>query len=165
MRSRMVISPTMIGAVTTLIVIVAVYLAYNANQGLPFVSVYRVAVDVPNAARVTDNNEVRIGGNRVGVVESLTVVESENANDTASADGGGRGETGGTVARLHLKLDESARPLPKASAFRIRYRSSFGLKYLEIIRGGGPPAEEGFIFSGVDDGATCNLPEAPDAEW
>ena len=30
-------SPTMVGAVTTLIVIVAVFLAYNANNGLPFV--------------------------------------------------------------------------------------------------------------------------------
>ena len=28
-------SPTMVGAVTTLIVIVAVFLAYNANSGLP----------------------------------------------------------------------------------------------------------------------------------
>ena len=30
-------SPTMVGAITTLIVIVAVFLAYNANNGLPFV--------------------------------------------------------------------------------------------------------------------------------
>ena len=40
-------SPTMVGAVTTLIVIVAVFLAYNANSGLPFVPVYRVSVEVP----------------------------------------------------------------------------------------------------------------------
>ena len=37
-------SPTMVGAITTLIVIVAVFLAYNANNGLPFVPVYRVSV-------------------------------------------------------------------------------------------------------------------------
>ena len=30
-------SPTMVGAITVLIVIVAVFLAYNANTGLPFV--------------------------------------------------------------------------------------------------------------------------------
>lgn len=53
-------SPTMVGAITTLIVIVAVFLAYNANQGLPFVSVYRVSVEVPNASRLVENNEVRI---------------------------------------------------------------------------------------------------------
>ncbi len=67
-------SPTMVGAITTLIVIVAVFLAYNANNGLPFVPVYRVAVEVPNAARLVNNNEVRIGGNRVGVVESIEAV-------------------------------------------------------------------------------------------
>ena len=39
-------SPTMVGAITTLIVIVAVFLAYNANNGLPFVPVYRVSVEL-----------------------------------------------------------------------------------------------------------------------
>ncbi len=43
-------SPTMVGAVTTLIVILAVFLAYNANNGLPFVPTYRLSVEVPNAA-------------------------------------------------------------------------------------------------------------------
>ena len=72
-------SPTMVGAVTTLILIVAVFLAYNANNGLPFVPVYSVSVDVPNAARLGENNEVRIGGTRVGVVESIEPVEIEEA--------------------------------------------------------------------------------------
>ena len=67
-------SPTMVGAITTLIVIVAVFLAYNANNGLPFVPVYRVSVVVPNAARLVPNNEVRIGGSRVGVIESIDAV-------------------------------------------------------------------------------------------
>lgn len=79
MTSRITASPTLIGSITTLIVIVTVYLAYNANQGLPFVPVYRVSVDVPNAARVTAGNEIRIGGSRVGVVESLRVVEDESS--------------------------------------------------------------------------------------
>ena len=68
----------MVGAVTVLIAIVAVFLAYNANSGLPFVPVYRVSVDIPNAARMVDNNEVRIGGVRVGVVESIDPVASED---------------------------------------------------------------------------------------
>ena len=34
-------SPTLVGAITTLIVILAVFLAYNANNGLPFVPSYR----------------------------------------------------------------------------------------------------------------------------
>ena len=151
-------SPTMVGAVTTLIVIVAVFLAYNANNGLPFVPVYRVSVEIPDAARLTNNNEVRIGGHRVGVVESIDAV----APDDSSA---GTGDTGtsekGAIARLNLKLDKSAEPLPKDSIFRVRYRSSFGLKYLEIVRGEGDAAPEGYTFVGTDDGATCKLPTDP----
>ena len=59
-------SPTMVGAVTTLIVIVAVFLAYNANNGPAVRARLPVSVDVPNAARLGNNNEVRIGGTRVG---------------------------------------------------------------------------------------------------
>lgn len=141
-------SPTLIGAITTLIVIVAVFLAYNANNGLPFVPVYRVSVVVPNAARLVPNNEVRIGGARVGVIESITAVRPA-AEDPEASSGGG--ETGGVAAMLSLKLDKSASPIPENSIFRVRYRSTFGLKYLEITRGDGPPAPEGFIFNGTND--------------
>ena len=64
-------SPTMVGAITTLVVIVTVFLAYNSNNGLPFVPTYQVSVNLCNASRLSPNNEVRIGGNRVGVVESI----------------------------------------------------------------------------------------------
>ena len=57
--------------------VVAVFLAYNANNGLPFVPVYRVSAEICNAARLGPNNEVRIGGNRVGVVESIETTELE----------------------------------------------------------------------------------------
>src|SRR5918998_473950 len=91
MRSRspfqtLAASPTMVGAVTVLIAIVAVFLAYNANNGLPFVPVYRVSVEVPNAARITENNEVRIGGHRVGVVEAIEPVLTDESQVTAAAD-------------------------------------------------------------------------------
>ena len=39
----------LIGAATVLVVIVAVFLAYNANNGLPFVPTYQIRVEVPNA--------------------------------------------------------------------------------------------------------------------
>jgi ABC-type transporter Mla subunit MlaD len=161
-------SPTMVGAVTTLIVIVAVFLAYNANNGLPFVPVYRVSVEIPDAARLTNNNEVRIGGHRVGVVESIDAIQAPEGTQTAQASGdnAGAGETGGVVAKLNLKLDKSVEPIPKDSVFRVRYRSSFGLKYLEIVRGTGEPAPEGFTFDGIDDPSvpgktTCLLPDNP----
>jgi phospholipid/cholesterol/gamma-HCH transport system substrate-binding protein len=157
--SAIAASPTIIGAITTLIVIVAVFLAYNANNGLPFVPVYRVSVVVPNAARLVPNNEVRIGGTRVGVVESIDAVrlpENDNAGDdgsdvTATTQTGPDGNTDGVVARLNLKLDKSASPIPENSIFRIRYKSAFGLKYLEITRGDGPAAPEGFVFNGTND--------------
>jgi ABC-type transporter Mla subunit MlaD len=142
-------SPTMVGAITTLIVIVAVFLAYNANQGLPFVPVYRVSVEMPNAARLTNNNEVRIGGHRVGVVESIEAISAPEG-DAAAAQTGDQGlaetEQGNVIARLNLKLDKQVDPLPMDSTFRVRYRSSFGLKYLEITRGDGEAAPEGHTF-------------------
>jgi ABC-type transporter Mla subunit MlaD len=161
-------SPTMVGAVTTLIVIVAVFLAYNANNGLPFVPVYRVSVEVPNSARLTNNNEVRIGGHRVGVVETIEPIQLEESQQTAQGGDTGTGgddvveetatDTGTIGARLNLKLDKTAQPLPEDSIFRVRYRSSFGLKYLEIVRGTGDPAPEGYTFDGTDDGEICDLP-------
>src|SRR5918996_4138073 len=158
-------SPTMVGAVTTLIVIVAVFLAYNANSGLPFVPVYRVSVEVPDAARLTNNNEVRIGGHRVGVVESIDPIVDSDATQTAQSDGTAAAatDTDGVSARLNLKLDKSAEPLPQDSVFRVRYRSSFGLKYLEIVRGTGEAAPEGFAFDGTDDGDICELPVDPES--
>jgi len=122
-------SPTLVGAVTTLIVIVAVFLAYNSSSGLPFVPTYRVSAEMANAARVSPNNEVRIGGTRVGVVESIEPFTDK--------------ETGTAAAKLNLKLDKSAEPLPADSTVRVRYKSSFGLKYIEIIRGDGEGLPEG----------------------
>ena len=144
--SALASSPTLVGAVTVLITVVAIFLSYNANQGLPFVPVYRVSVDVPNASRLIESNEVRIGGNRVGVVEAI-VPKSEQGDDA--------------VARVTLKLNKSAQPIPQDSIFRIRYLSTFGLKYVEIVRGTGSAAPEGFVFDGSDDGATCELPVDP----
>jgi ABC-type transporter Mla subunit MlaD len=122
-------TPTMVGAITTLIIIVAVFLAYNANNGLPFVPVYRVSAIIPNAARLGRNNEVRIGGHRVGVVESIDTVRDP--------------QTGQAAARLNLKLNKSVQPLPADTKVRVRYRSSFGLKYLELTRGSGKALPEG----------------------
>ncbi|HSJ17182.1 MAG TPA: MlaD family protein, partial [Solirubrobacterales bacterium] len=147
-------SPTMIGAITTLIVIVAVFLAYNANRGLPFVSTYRVSVEVPNAARLVELNEVRIGGHRVGIVDSLETVEPTEGSaadppteaEAADEEVAGRADPDAPIARLDLVLDEEVDPLPQDSRFRIRYHSAFGLKYLEVTRGTESGVPEGYIF-------------------
>jgi ABC-type transporter Mla subunit MlaD len=120
-------SPVIVGAVTVLVVIVAVFLAYNANNGLPFVSTYDLKARVPNANALVKGNEVRIGGSRVGVVRSVTPVQLDN---------------GGVVAELDLKLDKSAEPIPTNSTMIIRPKSPLGLKYLQIVPGDSSEALE-----------------------
>jgi virulence factor Mce-like protein len=113
-------NPVLIGAATTLVVLVAVFLAYNANNGLPFVPTYQLKVDVPSAAQLVRGNEVRIGGTRVGVVDKISPRRLK----------GGR-----VIAQLHLKLETTVKPLPKDSTILIRPRSALGLKYVEITKG------------------------------
>jgi len=125
MRNRnggFAVSPVLVGAVTVLVIIVAVFLAYNANNGLPFVSTYDLKARVPNADALVKANEVRIGGARVGVVKSVVPVQLKN---------------GGVEAELTLSLDKSAEPIPKGSTLLIRPKSPLGLKYLQITPGTG----------------------------
>jgi ABC-type transporter Mla subunit MlaD len=119
-------SPAIVGAVTVLVVIVAVFLAYNANNGLPFVSTYNLRAQVPNANAIVRGNEVRIGGARVGVVRGVDPVQLDN---------------GDVVAELDVRLDKSAEPIPVDSTMIIRPKSPLGLKYLQIVPG---RSEEGF---------------------
>jgi virulence factor Mce-like protein len=113
-------SPILVGAVTILVVIVAVFLAYNANNGLPFVSTYNLKVKVPNADALVKGNEVRIGGVRVGIVKSVVPVQKSD---------------GGVFAELSLSLDKSAEPLPVDSTVTIRPKSALGLKFLQVTPG------------------------------
>jgi len=116
-RQSIVSNPIFIGALTVLIVVTAVVLAYRASRGLPFVPVTQVEVDVPNAARLVVGNEVRDGGFRVGQVTRIAPAPD------------GRG------AQLTLSLDNTAAPIPNDSTIKIRPRSALGLKYVELIRG------------------------------
>src|SRR4051794_41479654 len=61
-------NPTLVGAVTVLATVVAVFLAYNANAGLPFTPVYQVDALVQNGSGLIRGNEGRIGGKRVGLM-------------------------------------------------------------------------------------------------
>lgn len=113
-------SPILVGAVTVLVIIVAVFLAYNANNGLPFVSTYNLKAKLPNADALVKGNEVRIGGVRVGVVKSVV---PENDGD------------GKISAKVSLALDKTAEPLPVDSTIMVRPKSALGLKYLQITPG------------------------------
>ena len=113
-------SPILVGAVTVLVVIVAVFLAYNANNGLPFVSTYTLTARVPNADALVKGNEVRIGGVRVGIVKKVVPIHLQN---------------GEVAAELSLSLDKSAEPLPVDSTITVRPKSALGLKFLQVTPG------------------------------
>ena len=114
-------SPTMVGAITVLIAVVTVFLAYNANAGLPFVSTYNISAQIPDADKLVTGNEVRIGGVRVGQITEITPETDP--------------ETGELYAQLELALDPDVEELPVDSTTTVRARSALGLKYLEINQG------------------------------
>jgi virulence factor Mce-like protein len=113
-------NPVLIGAATTLVVVVAVFLAYNANSGLPFVPTYQLKTEVPDAANLIEGNDVRMGGTRVGAVTDIAPVTHRD---------------GSVAAVLTLKLETTIKPLPVDSTVLVRPRSALGLKYVEITKG------------------------------
>jgi len=115
-----VANPVLVGAVTTLVVVVAVFLAYNANNGLPFVPSTTLKFQVANGANLLPGNEVREGGARIGLVEDMRPVRLPD----------------GTVgAEARMKLDRVAGDIPVDSTINLRPRSVLGLKYVELTRG------------------------------
>jgi len=132
-------NPVLIGAVTVLVTVMAVFLAYNANSGLPFVPVFQMKVETPNAARLVVGNEVREGGFRIGSVSRIETVRDEAGEPMA--------------ALLTLNLDRSAAPIPVDSDFSIRPRSVLGLKYVELIRGEAPQALQAGSTVAIDETA------------
>jgi virulence factor Mce-like protein len=119
-QASIVANPVLVGAVTTLVTVVAVFLAYNANNGLPFVPTRQINVDVASGANLVKGNEVREGGYRIGVVTKITPVTLKD---------------GQTISRLELKLDKKVGKLPADTHITIRPRSALGLKYIQFERG------------------------------
>ncbi len=62
----------LIGALTVLVTVVAVYLAYNATNGLPFVPTYKLHVQAANACELSHGDNVNMGGALVGIVSTVT---------------------------------------------------------------------------------------------
>jgi virulence factor Mce-like protein len=130
-------SPVLVGAVTVLVTIVAVFLSYNANSGLPFVPTYDLKANLPNASQLVEGFEVRIGGARIGFISDIEPKKKED---------------GTTYAQVTMKLDKSIEPLPADSTLLVRPRSSLGLKYIEVSPGEGR--------AGLKPGATIPLRQA-----
>ena len=119
-RSRISASPVLVGAITAVIAVVAVFFSYNANKGLPFVPTYEVKAELPSAASLVSGNEVRIAGVRVGIVSQ---VKAKQLDD------------GRSIAVATMKLDKSVQPIPDDSTVLVRQRSAMGLKYLLLTPG------------------------------
>src|SRR4051794_804005 len=122
-QSALVASPVLVGAVTVLITTIAVFIAYNANQGLPFVPTYELNAELPSGAKLVKGNEVRVGGFRVGVVDDVKPKDVTSGGKTR------------TVALVKMKLDKTVEPLATNTKVEVRPRSALGLKYVQITPG------------------------------
>jgi ABC-type transporter Mla subunit MlaD len=120
-RSSIAASPLLIGALTVLIAAVAVYISYNANNGLPFTPTYDIKAELPEASGLESGNQVRLAGKRVGVVSGLTPHQNP--------------ATGRVTAIVDLKLEKHLGPLPVDTHTLVESVSTIGLKYLELTRG------------------------------
>lgn len=136
-------NPVSIGALTVLATIVAVVLAFQANNGLPFVPRYGLHVQVRDAAELTRGGEVHVGGALVGLVTSVSAT---------------RDRSGHAIAVLNLELDKSIQPLPVDSRFTIRQKDAIGEKYLDIAPGHSRHTwPQGATVPAADSGATTDL--------
>src|SRR3984893_7288593 len=113
-------NPVLVGAVTVLAVMVAVFLAYSANQGWQFVPTKELKVDIADGSNLVAGNDVREGGFRIGLVSDLKPIRLSN---------------GGVGAQLTLKLDQNNAKIPVDSTASIRPRSVLGLKYVDLEKG------------------------------
>jgi virulence factor Mce-like protein len=132
-------NPILTGAATIFVTLVAVWLSYTAQNGLPFVPTYEVRADLPNADELVKDADVRIGGARVGIVLAIT---PEPATRTRPEP----------VARITMQLSKGVQPLPVDSRVGVRLLSVLGGKYVEI--------QPGHSARGIPDGGTIPVSHA-----
>jgi virulence factor Mce-like protein len=113
----------LVGVISVLALLAAVVISYRANSGLPFQSSYQVFVDVPNANRLNHYADVRIGGIRVGQVQTVSAMPGK---------GGARPFT-----RLELALSPSVGRIAADSTVQIRSASVLGATYVDLTPGKG----------------------------
>ena len=140
--SALVASPVLVGAVTLLVACISVVLAVQANSGLPFVPTYNVRAELPGGNNLVVGNEVRIGGFRIGVVETIKPGIASSPEEESQAEQR-------AIAIVNMKLDKRIEPLPKDTTLLVRPRSALGLKYIEM--------KLGSSSAGYEPGATIPL--------
>ena len=109
LTASIVANPVLVGAVTTLVVVVAVFLAYNANNGLPFVPTRSLNVQIANGAELVHGNEVRSGGFRVGVVTDMVAGQAAQRQGRRAAQAQARPEVRRDARRLARRSSARAR--------------------------------------------------------
>ncbi len=127
-------NPVLIGAMTVLVAMVAMFLAYNANGGLPFVPTRELKVDMASGSDLVVGDEVREGGYLIGTISDMKPIQLS------------RGQVG---AQLTLSLDQAYGKVPLDSTAQIVPRSLLGLKYVDLHKG---TARRAFA-----DGATMSI--------
>ena len=112
----------MVGAITVLIAIVTVFLAYNANAGLPFVSDLQHLGPASRRRQAGDRQRGahRRRARRARSPRSRPRRTPRPASSTPSSSSA---------------LDPDVEELPSDSTMTVRARSALGLKYLEIVQG------------------------------
>lgn len=113
-------NPVLIGALAVLVTVIAVVLAFQANNGLPYVPRYTLHIEVSNAEELVHGAEVHEGGALIGNVSAVTAA---------------RDSRGQPIAVIDAQLNKSVEPLPVDTRFTIRMKSSIGEKYLEVALG------------------------------
>ena len=93
-RNSLAASPLLIGALTVLIAVVAVYVSYGANNGLPFTPTYDIKAELPEASGLEKGNQVRLFGRRIGIVSGIVPTRAP--------------ATGKVTAIVSLKLEKHA---------------------------------------------------------
>ena len=118
---RLVDNTFVVGLVLLGVAAVVLWLAFQAQTGLPWEPTRRVVVEVPDAGKLIRNAEVRIGGARVGQVLTMRAIPR-------------RGDTP-PHARLDVQLDAAHGELPVDTTSEVRLASVLGGKYLSLVPG------------------------------
>jgi virulence factor Mce-like protein len=113
-------SPVLVGAMMVLVALVAVFLAYNANKGLPFVPTKELRIDIANGSNLVVGNAVREGGYNIGLISNLKPIQLRS------------GQVG---AQLTLKLSQANGDVPADSTATVLPASVLGLKYVSLNLG------------------------------
>lgn len=110
-----------VGLVVVVALIAFVYISYTADSGLPLQRSYHITVQLPNADRLINTDEVRIAGIRVGQVSSVSAERSRAG--------------GQPYATVGLSLSPSTGPLPADTHVEVGAASVLGQTYVDLMPG------------------------------